>query len=359
MTDNSQVRFGIFFKMSLVMVLVAALPLGLVWYISHSASEEAISLDVNNRLASTADQLQGFVESWVDMNARIIGQNSKFPDMISMDGMRQKKGLETIVDTYQWIYLAFTTDISGQNISRSDEKKLKDYSDRHYVRQVLGGKDLGQQVLISKTNGKPALVISSAITDEDKRTQGVLAIGMSLDDISKKVATTRFGETGYAILLDQEGKVISHINKEFTSKRTSLTDHPGYNALMLSSKESIIYTNEEGKKVFCQIRKTEHGWILLVQQDYAEAFSALSQYNKKTQLLMAISIIIILLVAFVISRQLTQPIRNLTIAADAISRGDFDFDIKDTSRTDELGALARAVERLGNSVRVAMERFNK
>ncbi|MES9862106.1 MAG: HAMP domain-containing protein [Candidatus Thiodiazotropha sp. LLP2] len=74
---------------------------------------------------------------------------------------------------------------------------------------------------------------------------------------------------------------------------------------------------------------------------------------------MAISIIIILLVAFVISRQLTQPIRKLTIAADAISRGDFDFDIKDTSRTDELGALARAVERLGNSVRVAMERFNK
>ncbi|MES9866560.1 MAG: cache domain-containing protein [Candidatus Thiodiazotropha sp. LLP2] len=118
------------------------------------------------------------------------------------------------------------------------------------VHQVLGGKDLGQQVLISKTNGKPALVISSAITDEDKHTKGVLAIGMSLDDISKKVATTRYGKTGYAILLDQEGKVISHINKEFTSKRTSLTDHPGYNALMLSSKESIIYTNEEGKRFF-------------------------------------------------------------------------------------------------------------
>jgi methyl-accepting chemotaxis protein len=358
MAENSSVRFGIFFKMSVIMVLVAALPLALVWYISHAASQEAISQDVNNRLSSTADQLRGFVESWIDMNARVIEQNSKFPDMISMDGLRQKKGLETIIDTYEWIYLAFTVDINGQNISRSDDKALKDYSDRHYVRQVLGGKKLGQQVLISKTTGKPALVISSAIKDTDKRTKGVIAVGLSLDAISEKVATTRFGESGYAILLDQEGKVISHINKEFTSKRVSLTDHPGYNALMLGNAESLIYTNEEGKKVFCHVRRTAHGWILLVQQDYDEAFSALTNYNQKTQFLMAISLLIVLIISFLISRQLTQPIRHLTTAADAISRGDFDYTIKGTDRADELGELSRAVERLGNSVRVAIERFS-
>ncbi|MEW8626368.1 MAG: cache and HAMP domain-containing protein [Candidatus Thiodiazotropha sp.] len=359
MAESSAIRFGIFFKMSHVMVLIATLPLILVWYISHSTSEEAIRQDVDNRLSSTADQLHGFVESWVDMNARVIRQNAKFPDMISMDGQLQKKSLQTIVDTYEWVYLAFTTDISGRNISRSDDKNLKDYSDRHYVRQVLGGKSLGQQVLISKTNGKPALVISSAIKDQEERTKGVLAIGMTLDDISKKVATTRFGDTGYAILLDQEGKVISHINQEFTANRTSLTDHPGYNALMLSNKDSLIYTDEQGEKIFCQVRRTQHGWILLVQQNYDEAFSALSDYNRKTQLLMAISIVIVLFVSFVISRQLTRPIKHLTVAADTISRGEFNYRIEDLHRTDELGNLARAVERLGSSVRVAMDRFSK
>jgi methyl-accepting chemotaxis protein len=240
------------------------------------------------------------------------------------------------------------------------------------VRQVLGGKKMGQQVLISKTTGKPALVISSAIKDPDKKTKGVIdlgqnpdkkptkgviAIGMTLTDISEKIATTRFGDTGYAILLDQEGKVISHINEEYTNKRVSLTDHPGYNALMLKNKESLVYTNEEGKKVFCQVRRTHHGWILLVQQDYDEAFSALTQYNQQTQLLMAGSFILVLIVAFVVSRQLTRPIQHLTTAADAISRGDFNYQINDTSRVDELGELARAVERLGNSVKVAMKRF--
>jgi len=360
MADEKKVRFGILFKMLLVMVLVSTIPLAVVWYISHNASQKAISQDVDNRLSSMADQLRSYVESWIDMNVRVMRQNAMMPDMVTMDGALQKTALEAIVKTYEWDYLAFTVDINGQNISRSDDKALKDYSDRHYVRQILGGQDLGQQVLISKTTGKPALVLSTAIKDAKQQTRGVLAIGLTLAGISDKIATVRFGETGYAVLLDPEGKVISHINEEFIKKRTSLTDHPGFQALMLGNKESVVYTDKEtGKKVFSQIRKTRHGWILLVQQDYDEAFAALKTYNQQTQILMLVSVIVVLLVAVLVSRQLTRPIRRLTTAAEAISRGNFGFEIGDAKRRDELGELARAVERLGTSVRLAMERFSR
>lgn len=359
MANESTGYFGIFFKLSLVMVLVTTIPLAVVWYISHAASEQAITQDVDNRLSSTANQLRSYVESWIDMNIRVMRQNAEMPNMKSMDGMRQKKALEAIAQTYEWIYLAFTVDVNGQNISRSDSKGLKDYSDRHYVRQVLGGQAVGQQVLISKTNGKPALVLSSPIKDDQQRTKGVLAIGMTLTDISQKISSVRFGKTGYAILLDQEGKVISHFNEDYTKKRVSLSDHPGYKALLLSGKESVVYTNEKGKKVFCQIRKTPQGWVLLVQQDYDEAFAALATYNKQTQVLMLVALVVVLMVAFLVSRQVTRPIKQLTVAADGISRGNFDYQISDTKRRDELGELARAVERLGSSVRLAMERFNR
>jgi methyl-accepting chemotaxis protein len=278
--------------------------------------------------------------------------------MVSMQAGHQKTALAAITHAYEWVYLAFTFDIRGMNIGRSDDKAPKDYSDRHYVRQVLGGKDLGQQVLIGKTSGKPALVLSTPILNTDDHIKGGLALAMTLTDISQKVASVRFGETGHAILLDSAGKVISHFNKEFTETRASLTDHPGYEALILRGKQSLIYTNEAGKKVFCQSRKTEHGWILLVEQDYDEAFAALSTYNQRTQLLMVISLVVVLIVSFLISRQLTRPLRGLTSAADAISRGDFSYPIKDAKRNDELGDLARSVERLAASVRVAMERFN-
>jgi methyl-accepting chemotaxis protein len=359
MAGENSIKFGIFFKMSLVMVLVATLPLAVVWYISHAASERAITADVNNRLGSTADQLRGYIESWIDMNLRVTRQNAVLPNMISMQGARQKNTLKSITRTYEWVYLAFTFDINGMNTGRSDDKGLKDYSDRRYVRQVLGGQALGQQVLIGKTSGKPALVLATAIKDAEQRSKGGIALAMHLTDISQKVSSIKFGKTGHAILLDQEGKVISHYNKDFTEKRASLTDHPGFETLTLSGKESLIYTDDKGKKVFCQMRKTQHGWILLVEQDYDEAFAALATYNQQTELLMLATLIVVLVVAFLVSRQLTRPLRELTAAADAISRGSFDYQIRDARRGDELGELARAVERLAASVRLAMERFNR
>ncbi|MEJ2589813.1 MAG: cache and HAMP domain-containing protein [Candidatus Thiodiazotropha sp.] len=359
MAGESSVRFGIFFKMLLVMVLVATVPLGVVWYISHAASEQAIRQDVDNRLSSTADQLRSYVESWIDMNVRVLRQNAELPNIVSMDGSKQKKTLEAIIHNYEWAYLAFTIDINAQNVGRSDNKALKDYSDRHYVRQVLAGGDLGQEVLIGKTSGKPALVLAAPIKDSQKWTKGVLALAMNLSDISQKITSVHFGKTGHAILLDQDGKVISHFNKEYVDKRTSLANHPGYKALILANKESAIYTEDNGKKVIGQLRKTRHGWILLVEQDYDEAFAALKTYNRQTEVLMLVTVILVVLIAAFISRQLTRPIRQLTAAADAISHGNFDYEISDTKRSDELGELARSVERLGASVRLAMERFDR
>jgi methyl-accepting chemotaxis protein len=359
MADNKNIKVGIFFKMSLVMVLVAALPLGVVWYISHAASEQAISDDVNNRLQSTADQLLNYIESWIDMNVRMAHQNAVLPDIISMRGARQKTALESITKAYEWIYLAFTFDINGLNIGRSDDKSLKNYSDRSYVRQVLGGNQLGQQVLIGKTTGKPALVLATAVKNREQKTLGGIAVAMHLSDISHKVSSTKFGTTGHAILLDHDGKVISHFNEEFTEKRVNLADHPGFKAVMLREDQSLVYTNDSGKKVFCQMRKTKQNWILLVEQDYDEAFSALATYNQQTQYLMLVTLIAVLIIAFFVSRRLTRPIRELTRTADAISRGDFYHQISDADRSDELGDLARSVERLAASVRLAMERLSR
>jgi methyl-accepting chemotaxis protein len=358
MEGKNRTKFGIFFKLSLVMILVSTIPLGVVWYISYAASERAISDDVNNRLASSADQLLVFIESWIDMNIRVTRQNAVLPNMTSMKGDRQKAALESIAKVYEWVYLAFTFDINGMNIGRSDDKGLKDYSDRSYVRQVLGGKTLGQQVLIGKTTGRPALILGTAIKDAEQRTVGGIALAMHLTDISEKVSSIKFGETGHAILLDQNGHVISHFDKEYTENRVSLTDHPGFEASMLSGKKSLIYTNENGKKVFCQVRKTEQGWVLLVEQNYDEAFSALSTYNQQTRYLLLATMVVVLFVAFMVSRRLTRPLRELTTAADAISRGDFHYQISDADRNDELGELARSVERLAASVRLAMDRLS-
>jgi methyl-accepting chemotaxis protein len=54
-----------------------------------------------------------------------------------------------------------------------------------------------------------------------------------------------------------------------------------------------------------------------------------------------------------------QPIQHLTSVADAISMGKWDHTIDEVNLKDEIGTLARAIARLSNSVRLAMDRLSK
>ena len=54
-----------------------------------------------------------------------------------------------------------------------------------------------------------------------------------------------------------------------------------------------------------------------------------------------------------------RPLLRLTTIAEDMSRGHFDHEIPGTDRGDEIGALARAVERMTRSLRLAMERIGK
>lgn len=66
-----------------------------------------------------------------------------------------------------------------------------------------------------------------------------------------------------------------------------------------------------------------------------------------------------LLLAWLISRSITQPIEALTEQADNISRGQFDQEITGVERKDEVGALARSVSRMAVSIKLAMEKLRK
>jgi len=116
------------------------------------------------------DAIVSCVDAWVDMNVKMLRQNAALDDIIAMDPKRQRRTLLSIVSEYKAIYLAFTIAPDGSNIGRSDQEPPKNYGDRTYVQQVLRGAPLGQQVVISRTNGQPALILL-AIEDVNKAKQ--------------------------------------------------------------------------------------------------------------------------------------------------------------------------------------------
>ncbi len=359
MEKENKIRFGIFPKVLLTMVIVAIAPLVTIWYVNYANTNQQINLAVSQQFTEGLDHLTHHVDSWVDMNRRMLQENSKLPDIRAMEATRQNPILKLITEAYDWNYLAFTVAPNGENVGRSDGKQTRYYGDRVYVKQVLDGKPMGKQVLIGKTSGKPAFVLSVPIPDDNGELSGVLAIAMTISTVSERIISTRIGKTGFAFLVDESGKVIAHPSDELTNQRQDLSADPAVAAALTNGANRLIFREKSGKKIIAYMQRTRDGWLMVMQQDFDEAFRAVAESNRDAIVLLSVTLVLVLLVAVLFSRRLSLPILKLTEVADALSHGKMGFKVEGTERGDEIGLLARAIVRLGASIRLAMERLRR
>ena len=354
----TKIRFGISQKLLIMLLVVALVPLVSIWFASYQSITSLTTEKVNQELASINQRLITYVDSWVDMNQRMLQQNAALNDMQSMRGSLQNDILLKITKYYDWAYLAFTVDPEGNNIGRSDGKPLRPYGDREYFKQVIEGQQFGKQVLIGKTSGKPAMVLATGIFNDAGQLKGVLAQAMTLSELSSTIVNNRLGRTGFTFLVDEKGEVIAHPDAEMTRSRVDLSNHNALQALK-QGKSSSVFVDADGQKIVAVAQKTAHGWTMVSQQNYAEAYQLIKGENQKALTLLMATLLVVVIIALLVSRWLTAPIRSLTEVADKYSQGQLDLQISGLDRKDEIGQLSQAIERLGTSIKMAITRLQK
>lgn len=355
---SQKVKFGISLKLLLTMLVIALLPLLVIWYFSYSAITHLTTEKVNQELTAINETLTGQVNDWVDLNQRMMLQNSELSSVRSMRADLQNPVLVSITKNYDWAYLSFTVDLDGNNIGRSDGKKVKYYGDRDYFKQVVNGRQFGRQILIGKTSGKPAMVLSTGIHDSKGRLKGVLAQAMTLTELSKKIIDYKIGQSGFAFLIDEKDDVVAHPDGEITRSRVNLSQDRLVQAVKNGQGPQIVEL-DGGQKVIAVGQKTEQGWLLISQQNYDEAYRLIRQENQKALSLLIFTILLVCGIAMFVSKTLTAPIRQLTDVADKYSQGQLDLKISGLSRNDEIGQLSQAIDRLGTSMKMALTRLKK
>jgi methyl-accepting chemotaxis protein len=348
---------GLTAKVVALMLIISLVPLVSFWVIQFKQVNEKLRGDINNLMAATGNGMAGQVEEWIDKNVRVLEAAARLPDIASMEQKRQEPVLKAIQQAYPWMYLVFTVNQSGMNVARSDQEPLKDYSDRQYYKDVISGKETSWETLIGKTSHLPALILAVPIKSEGK-VIGVLANAMTVQDISQKVATWRQGTSGFAFLVDDKGKVIAHHIEEYYLKQKNLSQHPLVAAFMGGRNGSLSFSGENGTPCVGYVCGTKYRWALAVQQEEPEALSSLWRMRQFAYLLLAVTVGLVLIVAWFLARSLVRPIKDLTKAADRMSLGELNVEIK-AKTGDEIGQLAEAIGRMQDSLRLSIERLRR
>ncbi|HEX7817065.1 Cache 3/Cache 2 fusion domain-containing protein [Dyella sp.] len=166
-----------------------------------------------------------------------------------------------------------------------------------------------------------------------------------LDALDRVISQTSVLNSGFVALFDSKGKLRFH-------SKTGATQ----------STEMMSTVVKQNPSDWVITRQDVPGWNFTLVSAYPKS-DVNSQIHRQSLWIAGIGLLICVLLlglqsALIWSRVL-KPVQRLTFVADELSMGKWNHTLDEVNLKDEIGTLARAIARLSNSVRLAMERLNK
>ena len=330
----------------ITLLILSILGLGLLFFSIYSEVSTRIRQDQQLLMTETAEALLTHIDEWLDKNIRVLKTASRQPAITAMNPRSQTEILRAIQHEYGWMYLVFTLDKNGKNMARSDGGALKDYSDRAYFNALKNGKSISWQTLIGKTSEKPALVLALPIYDNGKF-QGVVAAAMTTDAISNSVAGWHNGKSGFAVLLDENDKVIAHPKRSFVLAEEQLSHHP---MIRLSQGRSSYFISfNDGAQKIGAIRKNAMGWHLIIEQEKVEAYRELYKFQKFMFVVFGSVVVMVLLIAWLYAKISVSPVIKM-IDAGLHREKDLKKRLQEMRKMEALGTFAGGIAHDFNNI---------
>ena len=288
-------------------------------------------------------------------------RNSKFMQQLRMytlaDPVQQGGSPEDLVD---WIVshrkirssdfseLMFCDIETG--LAYNDEGDVRDVSTTEYFQFM---KNSGKSQYISNpigTSNEDAAYYVCKSVSVKKKSIGFIAGAVSHSRLSDAIDLIKIGESGYAIMLASDGKVMSFPNKDLVMRENFARDNPEYQGLPAIAQAMTRGENGSGwvqtpfgmeLMVYAPVNGTP--WSMALCVPASQVFST-SRSLTLTMGVFSIAIAIILLITAAISVfHMLKPLRNLDKSLNEIASGNADLTQRvKVHSNDDIGSVTNA-----------------
>src|SRR5437763_954078 len=192
-----------------------------------------------------------------------------------------------------------------------------------------------------RKESEPYMTLAMA---RDGRNAGVTVAEINLKLLFDVITALKIGQGGYAYVVDGRGRLIAHPDISLVLRDTDLSKLPQVAAALNPQPGQPAVTtadNLAGRAVLtAHAAIPQLGWRVFVEVPLSEAFAPLYSAALRTVVLLVLGLIAATLVALIIARRMTGPIRALQQGAAQIGAGDLGRRI-DIRTGDELEGLAQ------------------
>lgn len=269
----------------------------------------------------------------------------------------------TILRTNDY-YDIFIFDASGRNVytvykeldfaTQLADGRWKDSGLGTLVRKVLAGSPDATPVLedfkpYAPSNNIPAGFVAAPIKGADGKIKGVVAVQLSIGKLDASMAPTAVnGKTGESTLVgsDKLARNNSPLDKSGTMLKRKLETHQAEAAL--NGETGVeIGKNALGQKsyiAYTPVATMGAKYAILSDITASEVDAPLNKLAMQVGLMVLLVAAAAAAIGLWFARTLTKPIADLTNSMGILASGDTDAEIPGSSRGDELGEMAKAVQ---------------
>ncbi|MBP7496638.1 MAG: GAF domain-containing protein [Bacteroidales bacterium] len=187
---------------------------------------------------------------------------------------------------------------------------------------------------------------------ESKKFIGILTADISLEWLKDYFDSIKVYQTGYAFMISRNGTFISHPIKELIINQSIFSIAEERNSLKLreigrsmikqeSSFAKLKYYDVKNNKLswIAYSAIPSIGWSLGIVFPVKELQADVNKLFRQIFIMGIIGLIFIGLILIIISHSITKPLRLLSVAANKIAEGEFEVDLPDIEKNDEMGRL--------------------
>ncbi|MCT4662628.1 MAG: methyl-accepting chemotaxis protein [Tissierellales bacterium] len=352
-------------KLVLIMLLVSIIPLVVATFITQKQASKALESAAKTEAVKMTELHAEMIDKKLESIESIIKVSSKnnilktlLTDNSNSNKIIAKKYLESVKsDNAKLIEMMVFVDKSGQSIVSDTSTSISvDVSDRDYMKEVLSSKRGTFSDVIVNKETKKSIVVSAEPIMVGSEVQGVLIATILFDSIKDIVDDIKIGKEGYGYLINSDGLLISHPTDEYENQKNLFGDSEELDTIL--SKMTLGETGDGHYTMGGEYKYVAYapvnGWTIASTANYDDYMAASIGIRNISYLILLISSIVVIVVAFVFSKKIVRPIIKISDAADKLAVGDIDVNVNIDSQ-DEIGILANSFKLMVSNIKEQVE----
>lgn len=234
--------------------------------------------------------------------------------------------------------------------------------DRDYFIEVMKGNMTVSEPLISKSTGRPIIVIASPVKNDSGKVVGLVGATIELTKLTEFVNQEKLGDNGYAFMASNDGTVMAHKDEKLILNDSVLENKPEslikITTKMVNGETGVgDYTYEKSKKIVAYGAMSSTGWSVAMTTNYDEMTLEVSKLLRTIMVIGLVIVILLAIIIFIIVSIVIKPAVEMVAVTKAVASGDLSVTV-DVKSKDEIGVLGLNFNNMINSMRGLITEMN-